>query len=227
MRPGDRAPGVESELIEPLDPSRHDRASFSCGKAQLDRFLREQADQERRRGVSQTYVLARGDRILGYYSLAATAIDLSLVPPEIGRKLPRYPLLPAILLARLAIDASCAGRGRGEYLLIDALKVSLETSNRVGAIFVVVDAIDSDAAGFYAHMGFRAFADRPLKLFLRMSDAKAAIEASGRGRSLAPLAPFPSTQSMSKPTPVASSAAVHSRSTLIQPRLRKATPAHS
>jgi GNAT superfamily N-acetyltransferase len=174
-------PEAKSEHIEPLDPGRHDRASFSCGKASLDRFLREQADQERRRGVSQTYVLARGSQILGYYSLAATAIDLSLVPPEIGRKLPRYPVLPAILLARLAVDASCAGQGRGERLLIDALRVSLETSNRVGAAFVVVDALDSNAAGFYAHMGFRAFADRPLTLFLRMLDVKTVVAASGRG----------------------------------------------
>lgn len=155
--------------IEPLDPNRHDRASFSCGKSQLDRFLREQADQERRRGVSQTYVLARGPTILGYYSLSATGIDLSLVPPDIGKKLPRYPVVPAILLGRLAVDASHAGQGRGEYLLIDALRVSLETSKKVGAIFVVVDALDDDAAAFYAHMGFRAFQDRPHKLFMRMA----------------------------------------------------------
>jgi GNAT superfamily N-acetyltransferase len=170
-------PGVAGPTIEPLDPNRHDRATFSCGKASLDRFLREQADQERRRGVSQTYVLARGRAILGYYSLAATAIDASLVPPEIGRKLPRYPLLPAVLLARLAVDARHGREGNAEHLLIDALRVSLETSKKVGAVFVIVDALDTDAAAFYAHMGFRPFQDTPLKLFLRMADVKATLGA--------------------------------------------------
>lgn len=161
--------------VEPLAPDRHDRSNFSCGKAPLDRFLREQADQERRRGVSQTYVLARGRNILGYYTLSATSVDLSSVPPDIGKKLPRYPLVPAILLGRLAIDAQCAGRGYGEYLLIDALRVSIEISGKVGAAFVAVDALDDDAARFYAHMGFRPFQDRPLKLFLRMADARAVL----------------------------------------------------
>jgi GNAT superfamily N-acetyltransferase len=166
--------------IAPLDPDKHDRADFSCGRAPLDRFLREQADQERRRGVSQTYVLARGRAILGFYTLSATAVDLSLVPPEIGKKLPRYPLVPAILLGRLAVDARYARQGRGEHLLMDALRVSLEASRKVGAALVVVDALDDNAAAFYAHMGFRPFASKPLKLFLRMADAAAAFDASRR-----------------------------------------------
>ncbi len=166
--------------IEPLDPSKHDRGGFSCGKAPLDRFLREQADQERRRGVSQTYVLANGREILGFYSLAATSVDLSLVPPEIGKKLPRYPVVPAILLGRLAVDARCAGQGRGEHLLADALRASFETSKKIGAAFVIVDALDKDAAAFYAYMGFCPFQDRPQKLFLRMIDVKAVLDASAK-----------------------------------------------
>lgn len=169
--------GGPNPTIEPLDPDKHDRADFSCGRAPLDRFLREQADQERRRGVSQTYVLARGHEILGYYTLSATAIDLSLVPPDVGKKLPRYPVVPAILFGRLAVDARYARQGRGEHLLVDGLRVSLETSKHVGAAFVIVDALDEAAAAFYAHMGFRPFQDRPLELFVRMADVKALLDA--------------------------------------------------
>lgn len=161
--------------IEPLDPNRHDRASFSCGKAPLDRFLREQADQERRRDISQTYVLAKGREIPGYYTLSATSVDLSLVPPNIGEKLPRYPVVPAILLGRLAVDARFARQGLGERLVVDALRVAVEISRKAGAAFVIVDAMDENAAAFYAHMGFRPFESQPLKLFLRMADAAAAL----------------------------------------------------
>ena len=42
---------------EQLDPTRHNRKAFCCGEPALDRFLKQQAHQNMRRGVSQTFVL--------------------------------------------------------------------------------------------------------------------------------------------------------------------------
>ena len=108
--------------IEPLG-KRHNRTDFSSGSEPLDRYLQRQASQEARRHVAVTFVLADTEcqALAGYYTLSATSIRLGDLPPEMAGKLPRYPLVPATLIDRLAIDTRCQGKGLGEFLLMDAL----------------------------------------------------------------------------------------------------------
>src|SRR5215216_3629642 len=98
--------------IEPLGP-QHDRAAFSCGVAALDRYLREQARQDMTRRVAAAFVLVGGrpDEIAGYYTLAATGVLLTELPAEVAKRLPRYPVVPATLLGRLAVHERHRGRG--------------------------------------------------------------------------------------------------------------------
>jgi hypothetical protein len=99
-------------LIEPLD-KHHDRADFSCGEASLDRYLRSQAGQDARRHVAAPFVAvaaAGSPRVLGYYTLSAFGIELAELPDETARKLPGYPVVPAALLGRLAVDQRQRGR---------------------------------------------------------------------------------------------------------------------
>jgi hypothetical protein len=59
-----------------LHPTRHNRKAFSCGVAALDRFLQQQAHQNMRRGVNQTFVLIPADApgaIACFYTLGAMA----------------------------------------------------------------------------------------------------------------------------------------------------------
>jgi GNAT superfamily N-acetyltransferase len=156
--------------IEPLH-DRHDRASFSCGNASLDRYLKEQAGQDLRRSCATSFVLVPGlgqVSILGYYTLSSYGIDLGELPASVTRKLPRYPLIPATLLGRLAVDQRHQGRGIGEFLLTDALHRALVQSTEIAAAAVVVDAIDKQAAQFYEHFGFIAFPSITGRLFLSM-----------------------------------------------------------
>ena len=62
-----------------------------------------------------------------------------------------YPL-PALRIARLAVDARAQGRGIGE-LLKQALILARRTAEAVGCVGVVVDA-KSDAVAFYERYGF-------------------------------------------------------------------------
>jgi GNAT superfamily N-acetyltransferase len=162
--------GLLGWMIEPLR-NEHDRAGFSCGNPSLDRYLKEQAGQDLRRGCATPFVLIskRGDAtILGYYTLSSYGIDAGELPVEVAKKLPRYPLIPATLLGRLAVDRSFQGRGLGEFLLIDALHRALVQSAEIAAAAVVVDAIDAGAARFYRHFGFVAFPAIASRLFLPM-----------------------------------------------------------
>ena len=82
--------------------------------------------------------------------------------------LPRYPVIGATLIGRLARDLSFKGHGVGELLLIDALKVSLVTSRKIASAGVIVDAKDERAHRFYAEFGFIAFPESFKRLFMLM-----------------------------------------------------------
>ncbi len=149
---------------------RHDRSGFSCGVEPLDRYLREQAGQDARKRVAAPFVLCEGQSnvVRGYYTLSALSIDVGAWPEDVVRKLPRYPVVPATLLGRLAIDKSLRGKGMGEHLLMNALHRALVTSREVASVAVIVDAKDDNAVAFYRRYEFIPFAAQANRLFLPM-----------------------------------------------------------
>ncbi|RJQ53855.1 MAG: GNAT family N-acetyltransferase [Desulfobacteraceae bacterium] len=158
--------GQSRLLIEALS-SRHDRLLFSCGIEALDRYLRRQASQDTRKHVAVTFVLVEAGSpfVSGFYTLSATSLRLSDLPESTVKKLPRYPLVPAILLGRLAVSQNQRGKGYGELLLIDALKRCMGTQD-IGWAVILVEAKDEQAAAFYRHYHFIPFASGSLRLFL-------------------------------------------------------------
>lgn len=156
--------------VEPLG-RQHNRSAFTSGVEPLDRYLREQAGQDARRRVAVPFVLCEGksEAVLGYYTLSALSVDVGAWPEDVVRRLPKYPLVPATLLGRLAVDTRLRGKGAGEHLLMDALRRALEASREVASAAVVVDAKDESAVSFYRRYGFIRFADEPRRLFLPMA----------------------------------------------------------
>lgn len=154
-------------LIEPLS-REHKRTDFDCGIEVLNRYLREQANQDQRKYVAAPFIAVGKDNqeIIGYYTLSATSIKLQELPVKLSQKLPKYPVLPAILLGRLAIDQNYQKSGWGKLLLMDALSRSLE--NEIAAMAVVVDAINDRAISFYQNYHFIRFDDYSNRLFLPM-----------------------------------------------------------
>jgi len=156
--------------VEPLGPS-HNRAAFHCGVAELDQYLHHQASQDAKRKVAAPFVMidtSGAGVILGYYTLSAYAVRLQELPEPLARKLPRYPLLPATLVGRLAVGSEHRGRNLGRLLLMDALHRSWRNTAEIGSIGVVVEAYDESARAFYRRHEFTSLLDRPDKLFLSM-----------------------------------------------------------
>lgn len=153
---------AEADLhIAALRPE-HDRAAFACGVDSLDRYLKTQASQDVRRKANAVFVLVAGEApqtILGYFTLCATAIEQGDVPEAARKFLPRYPLVSATLLGRLAVSVARQGGGLGGILLAHALQRAYASANTVGASMVVVDAIDERACAFYAAHGFVRLGD--------------------------------------------------------------------
>lgn len=155
--------------IEPLG-RHHDRTAFSCGSAALDRYLREQARQDADKHVAAPFVLVEkpASAVLGYYTLSASILAVGDIAPELASKLPRYPQLPVTLIGRLAVDTRVKGQGRGAFLLMDALRRSLEHAAAIAAMAVVVDAKNDAAAAFYRHFDFTPLQATPRRLYLPM-----------------------------------------------------------
>lgn len=150
----------------------HERTTFNSGSESLDRYLREQVSQDIRRRVAACFVaLTDGQRIAGYYTLASASLLLSDLPASTGKKLPRYPTVPAVRMGRLAVDLEFKGQGLGGALLADALDRA--ASAEIAAYALMVDAKDEAAAAFYRHHGFIALPSSPLTLFLPLATALA------------------------------------------------------
>jgi ribosomal protein S18 acetylase RimI-like enzyme len=149
--------------------AQHDRKAFSSGVAALDRYFQEQVTQDIRRRATTCYVATNTatGTVAGYYTIAAGSIPLSDLPENIRKKLPRYPLVPAAQLGRLAVDQAHRGRRLGGMLLGDAV---LRAHRSELAVFAVaVDAKDEQAESFYRHHGFVSFGSAPRQLFLSLT----------------------------------------------------------
>lgn len=167
-------------LLAPLDAA-HDRATFNSDSAALNRYLREQVTQDVRRRVAACFVaLAEGQRIAGYYTLASASLLLTDLPASVGKKLPRYPTVPAVRMGRLAVDQMFKGLGLGGALLADALDRA--ASSEIAAYALIVDAKDETAAAFYRHHGFIALPDSPLTLFLPLATVAASTKTEKKAR---------------------------------------------
>lgn len=121
--------------------------------------------------MAAPFVLVLEDgTIAGYYTLSSTSVRLSELPEQAVRKLPRYPLVPATLLGRLAVDRRQQGKGYGRFLLADALYRAARSE--IASFAVIVDAKDENARRFYERESFLPFPDQPMKLFRPMADIR-------------------------------------------------------
>jgi GNAT superfamily N-acetyltransferase len=156
--------------IEPLT-SVHDRLHFQSGAPALDQYLRQQASQDIKRHITTCFVAVHVEtgKIAGFYTLAAASIALDALEPEIIKKLPRYPVVPAALLGRLAIDQSCQGQGLGSALLSNALIRTARAD--LGVFAMLVDAKDEAAQRFYEHFGFTLLPGEARRLCLPIATA--------------------------------------------------------
>ncbi|MDR2688929.1 MAG: GNAT family N-acetyltransferase [Azoarcus sp.] len=153
--------------LAPLDAA-YDRAAFNSDSEVLNRYLREQAAQDIRRRVAACFVaLTDEKRIAAYYTLASASLLLADLPASTGKKLPRYPSVPAVRMGRLAVDQAFKGQGLGGALLADALDRAVRSE--IAAYALMVDAKDEASAAFYLHHGFIALPDSSRTLFLPLA----------------------------------------------------------
>jgi GNAT superfamily N-acetyltransferase len=154
----------------------HNTGGFRCGRPALDQWLHRHARAADAMDSARTFVVHRAGDVVGYFSLTMGSVERAEPPGALIRGMPAYPVA-AVLLARLAVDEREHRGGLGAGLLADALQRGTLAGEQVAARLFMVDALDEDAAGFYERFGFLPAPNRPLRLYRRIKDIRASMQA--------------------------------------------------
>lgn len=157
----------------------HDREPFACGEAELDRWLIDHALGAQASGSARVFVSTDADRVVGYYALAAAQLQSEAAGKRALKGQPRSRPVPAVLLARLAVDIDHQGRGLGRSLLQDAMLRTNAAAEELGIRLMLVHAKHERASRWYARFGFEASPTDPLHLMLLMKDLRKYLSDAG------------------------------------------------
>ncbi len=136
---------------EPL-ASHHLLTNFCCGIDALDDWLKRRALNNQTSGATRTFVTCIDNKVVGYYALASGGISNESTIGKFRRNMPNP--IPVVILARLAIDSSCQGRGLGRALFRDAALRIDRAADTIGIRGIIVHAISASAKNFYLALGF-------------------------------------------------------------------------
>lgn len=178
------AEGLPARLtIEPFDRTRHDRAAFSCGVDRIDNFLKITASRHVADDNGKIYVAVESGAagVIGFYALSPHSIDVSSLPEDDRKRMPRLPTLSAIYLSMVGVDRSMQGHGVGSFLMADALRRSVAAADIIGGRFMVLDAINEDAARMYRRLGFVDLPSQSGRMLLSMTVIRKAVAKANAG----------------------------------------------
>lgn len=148
---------------------------FNCDIDALNEFLSRYAVKNNQLGIGKTFVaLDNQEKIAGYFTLATAQVVYQEIPDEYRGKLPKYPI-PALRIARLAVNKELQGKGIGRWLLAQAFIKIVQVADITGIYFIIVDAKETSKA-FYEHYGFHKFNDEELTYFILVDTVRKAIQ---------------------------------------------------
>ncbi len=148
---------------------------FDSGEESLDRYLADRALTNHLADLGRCYVCVDGDtdKIIGYYTPSAVAVEHAALPGKVRRNAPNP--VPAVLMGRLGIDTTAKGSGLGRFLVRDAILSTLAAADRIGVRILLVHALHEHAATFYEKLGFQRSPSDPLHLYLLLADARTSL----------------------------------------------------
>ena len=152
---------------------RHDLSAFESGVASLDDWLKRRARSNQANDASRTYVVAEGERVVGYHAVSSHGIGMAGAPGRFRRNMPDP--IPVALLGRLAIDRGWQGKGMGRALFRDCAMRVAHAADTLGIRGIVVHAISEEAKAFYLALGFEVSPLEPMTLMVTLNDVRAMV----------------------------------------------------
>jgi GNAT superfamily N-acetyltransferase len=123
--------------------------------------------------------LEDGETVVAYYALAAAQVAADDATARALKGQPRGRPVPAILLARLAVDREHQGAGLGRSLLQDILLRCVDAAEAIGARVLLVHAKHDTAKVWYIQYGFEESPTDPLHLLMLLKDVRAFLQRHG------------------------------------------------
>jgi ribosomal protein S18 acetylase RimI-like enzyme len=166
--------------IEPFDPSRHDRAAFSCGVEQVDNYFQKTANKLATADNVRLYVMVAPDgTVIGFYALNAHSVHFTDLPAKFARSRPSHGNIPAAYISMIGRDQKFRGGGYGGDLLVDALRRIAVAADAIGVAVVMLDVLDcgdqdrvARRKALYESYGFQSLASNPLRMYLPVSTVR-------------------------------------------------------
>ena len=146
----------------------HEIENFTAEVPALDEWLARRALTNQAPGSSRTWVVTneRSGAVVAFHASSTASVLRATAPRSLSRNQPEE--LPAILLARMAVDVRHRGMGFGAALLKHVLLKAREVAGSVGVRLVLVHAKDDDARAFYEHFAFVQSPFDPYTLMMRV-----------------------------------------------------------
>ncbi|MEN8180090.1 MAG: GNAT family N-acetyltransferase [Pseudomonadota bacterium] len=154
---------------EPLSAA-HATEKFECGESVLNEWLKRRALKNEDCGASRTFVVCKGNQVIGYYALATGSVTHGDAPGKFRRNMPEP--IPVMVLGRLAVDRQHPSSGIDRGLLKDAVLRSLVVSRHAGIKALLVHAISDEACNYYLGCGFTQSPLDPMVLMITLKDAQ-------------------------------------------------------
>ena len=157
---------------------QHRVDEFECGESALDDWLKRHALGAQASGSARVFVttLTDGETVVGYYALAAAHVAPEAATARALKGQPRARPIPAILLARLAVDRQHQRAGLGRSLLQDVLLRCVDAAEAIGARVLLVHAKHEAAKAWYSQFGFEESPTDPLHLMMLIKDVRAFVQ---------------------------------------------------
>lgn len=155
----------------------HDLKSFCCGNNDIDDFLKNCAIAEQEDKLSRTYLVFLDNGVIGFFSLAASSIEVLAIDTANGVEQFSESIYPAIDVPKLAVTKKFQGMGIGEYTLKAVIGKVLSVSEDIGCRYITLDSM-KDKVGFYKKYGFKIVDiykdDEYKKMYLNIAHIEAA-----------------------------------------------------
>ena len=155
--------------------STHHTASFDCGNATLNDWLRQRAMRNEHNGASRTFVVCNNATVIGYYALAVGAVTRADAPGKVRRNMPDP--IPVMVLGRLAVDIRWQGKHIGIGMLKDAVQRTIGVAGQAGIRALLVHALSDNARNFYRHWGFHESPTNDRTLLITLAEARRSVTA--------------------------------------------------
>lgn len=135
---------------------------FSCGRPQIDRFVKNYAKKAEKRLEHRVYVAMNGPDTcpVGFYALQLGSESLDVFDSRPDDYIRNLPAFPAVHLSFLGVRSDVHRRGVGRFLIADVIAKAYEISDHAGFYALTLVSLDDESTKFYKGLGFVPYSTR-------------------------------------------------------------------